>query len=179
MTNDKIARLMANIKVLEGQYDSVVSSKFKATKKLSEVEPQLKNYQRELQQLKEQNTKQQIRINVLEREISAFGDEKKKIQANFDSFKSQEKVIGALKSKFEEEIVKFLKRDAFRTDTCCNLVENRNEKVPPSSTVASTKSAYGANQVAGVTNNGTELSNIKEFESHLMRNVAGINYELK
>ncbi len=105
MSDDKIARLEVNIKMLEGQMESVVSEKFNATKKLSEVEDEYKR-------LKKQNTEQEVTIDNLKREMEAFNEQKEQILMKFNLLKSQEKVhdivVGSIKREFDQTFVDFM-----------------------------------------------------------------------
>lgn len=197
MSDDKINRLKTNLKYLEGQYESVVSEKVNAEKKLSDVKKQYEDLQCEMQQLKEKNGEQEKQINVLKGELDAINKEKKSISAKFILLKSKEKmydqVVGALKTGFEQQVTEFLNKDASRKDDMSDHDQPNNvnvsanestsnnnlaEDVQVPSSVTTTIDDSGTNAVAGVTNNGTEQIKVEASEEpHLMEVTTGINCE--
>lgn len=164
ISDDRIERFESNTKVLEAQYESTLADKFNTTKKLSLVETQCAELQRELQLLMERNRKQEIKINSLRLELRGFNEEKKRIGATFDLLKKQEMIFGELKSKFEAQIAALLNGNSGQKD-----LSTSSTKSEPS--CGERNKSPDANELpSSPTSDGTELIKADEIKPHLKVN---------
>lgn len=154
MSSDKIARLETNIKVLEGQHETAVTEKFRATKQLAEAKKQCEKIQNELDNVHRINKKQEVKINVLKGEIEAFNKQKKEVVDKFNFLKRREYAhdlaVKALRQDFEETINQFLNgnglsRQSTNVEVSKVTSVHRVEKLE--------SSPVGAGPVASSTNN--------------------------
>ncbi|KAG4076635.1 hypothetical protein HA402_001922 [Bradysia odoriphaga] len=115
MSANKIERLEASQKVLEGQLELAVSEKFEREGKLLEVQVQRDNFERELNELKQRHEKQETKLKLLRQEIESMNEQKKEIFAKFKQVQSQERmndgVVGELEKQFDEKMGEFSNKD--------------------------------------------------------------------
>lgn len=142
--------------MLEVQYESAVSDKF--------------NIKRQLEQLKDKNGMQELKIIALQRKIDLFKEKKKEIADKWNLLNSHEMATKVLKRKFEEHLTEFLNDYGSGNDV--HQSTNESDQIP------FTEDSLNNSQI-GLSAGVTELNIMEERNvlPDLMENNAGIIYE--